>query len=126
MDTAAFAILCPLQIQALMSMVRPLLTTSPPPFLPSSLPRVTAPDAPSCFAGMMANVPDRADGPLTQRSSGQSDVYAYAHIRTGTYRILSLAALSVCAAGSARLYTDHRPHGPGPPGGGAPWTEIYG
>jgi len=45
-----------------------------------------------CFAGMMANVPDKSDGPLTQRGSGQSDVYAYAHIRTGNPQLFPISA----------------------------------
>ena len=70
---------------------------------------------------MMANVPDKSDGPLTQRGSGQSDVYAYAHIRTGTYPC-SVVWASPCAPG-------HHLHGPEGEvcggGAGGPSTATY-
>lgn len=40
-----------------------------------------------CFSGLVSTLPDRSDGPLIQRESPTTEIYAYAHIRTGNPRL---------------------------------------
>lgn len=40
-----------------------------------------------CFVGLVSTLPDRGDGPIIQRESPTTEVYAYAHVRTGNPRL---------------------------------------